>query len=164
MCEDVPETFVVYSGVKRFRAKSIAWESSQYIGLYDLCLLKTDFDLPSSLVIADRMPLVGEDIGYVGWPLGSKVVAHGKYLGDLDGPDEDSNNSAFSAPCDHGASGSAVFTSRGVWGVLVRLRTDGGKIHDPSEGCVAIPLKQLKEFLDDNKIDYASTPEPVSPY
>ncbi len=147
VCETFEENFVlVGDGERRFHAKSILWEKTSDSGLTDLCVLETNVTLSSPLILADRMPFVGESIGYVGYPLGKWTSESGTYLGDLDGP-EDWNNAVFDAPCDHGASGSAVFFSRGVWGVLVRLRTDGGHIHDGSDGCVAIPLGPIKKLL-----------------
>jgi hypothetical protein len=134
-------------------------------------LLETRQELNNPLVIADKMPVVGEKIYFVGWPLGVELKSEGKYLGDLDGPDNHYNDDVFDAPCDHGASGSAMFTSRGVWGVLVRIRTDNDThdgllpsdgMREGSEGGVAIPLKELVNFLKEGNVDYTATPESPS--
>lgn len=116
------------------------WTDVEFGESTDLCLVKTDQNL-SPLPLADQMPHIGENISYLGYPNAVKTYSKGKYIGDLDG------DYTFTAPCDHGASGSAVVSDRGVWGVLVRLRTDGGSIHDGSDGCVAIPLPTIKQFL-----------------
>lgn len=166
VCEVFDDKFVIVSNLeRRFHAKSVISEYSRTHGTVDLCVLETQVDLPNFLVVADEMPAVGAKIGYVGYPLGVWGAFEGKYLGDLDGPDEDFNDDAFSAPCDHGASGAAVFTERGVWGVLVRLQTQGGMLHPGTEGCVAIPLKPLRAILEDAHIKYTSTPpEPTTPF
>jgi len=156
LCETFSDHFILISGSWRFQAKSVLWEKSRETGHKDLCLLETEGTLPDPLTLSDRMPRVGEDIHYVGFPLGKYTEQDGKYVGDLDGDEYDWNDAVFSAKCDHGASGSAVFFKRGVWGVLVRLRTDGGFVHDGDEGCVAIPLSDLKKFLDVYKVNYKS--------
>jgi hypothetical protein len=159
MCEGEGRDYVaVGSTGRRVRAQSVQWEYG-HSGLADVCLLESAVDLPAPLIIADRMPAIGDPVGFVGWPMGSFTRSAGKYLGDVDGPDSTMNDAVFTAPCDHGASGSAVFTSRGVWGVLVRVRTDGGVLHPGTEGCVAIPLPQLRAFLDDSPVRFTVTPE-----
>lgn len=160
MCEYNEDNYIAVSNTeRRFRLHSVAWEKSLVDGQTDLCLLKSEAKLPNTLVIADEMPKVGDKIGYVGYPNGEYSEHEGKYLGDIDGPENQGNDFAFSAWADHGASGSALFTDRGVWGVLVRLRTDGGFVHDPIDGGVAIPLDKIKKFLDDMEVKYEVTPD-----
>lgn len=159
MCELVATHYVlVSSSFRRITATPTMWEYSDYNGHADLCVLEASADLSPGLVIADRMPAIGESVGFVGYPLGKLSSSSGKYLGDVDG-DETSNDDTTSAPCDHGASGSAEFSSRGVFGVLVRMRTDGERVHDGSDGCVVIPLKELRAFLDSAGVHYVTTPE-----
>jgi hypothetical protein len=57
------------------------------------------------------------------------------------------NNYFTTAPCDHGASGSALYTADGVFGVLVRLRYDDEGVHPGTEGCVVSPLAQIRLLL-----------------
>lgn len=164
MCEVRDQEFIAISLNRRFRAKSVYWEYSDTYGKADLCVLETDTKMPDPLVIADRMPAFEEKVEYAGYPLGHYYHGVGIYLGDRDGQDESANDDVFTAPCDHGASGSAVFTRRGVWGVLVRVRTDGGYLHTGSDGCVAIPLPELMQVLWDSGVNYVTTPEtPVPP-
>lgn len=160
VCEQLDhEKFMLVSSTeRRIPAVMVESEMSKTNGLADLCVLETRAEVGEGLIIADRMPKVGDKVGYVGYPNGIHYVGEGKYEGDVDGPDEHYNDDATSAPCDHGASGSAMFTSRGVFGVLVRLRTDGGYVHPGEEGCVVIPLKELKSFLKDAGVKYETTP------
>lgn len=159
MCELVATHYVLVSSTnRRIMATPTMWEYSDSSGHADLCVLTAAADLAPGLIIADRMPAVGDAIGYVGYPLGQLSSSTGKYVGDVDG-DETTNDDVTSAPCDHGASGSAEFTSRGVFGVLVRMRTDGARTHTGAEGCVVIPLKELRKFLDDAGVHYVTTPE-----
>lgn len=174
MCENKAESSILKSTVnqRHIRAKAVLWEMG-LDGHTDLCLLQTDQRLDGPLVIARHMPYLGQDVTFVGWPLGVSVVSKGKYIGDVDGPDEHLNDNVFTAPCDHGASGSAVFTSEGVWGVLVRVRTDNAAhdglkinlddpknvgVHDGSDGCAAIPLPELMSLLRDGNVNYIRTP------
>lgn len=159
MCEEMPrDSVLVSSSGHSFTAHSIAWELSSSYNGHDVCVLYVDAPLSAPLVIADRMPAVGDEIGYVGYPLGRHYEGHGHYLGDTDGEDHDNDNDTFDAVCDHGASGSAVFTDRGVWGVLVSLRIDPTTmdILPGSMGCVATPLSELRGMLDEAGVHYTS--------
>jgi hypothetical protein len=147
MCQGMEPDVVLSSGSRDIRGRIVEWEESDD-GQRDLCLISTAATLPHPLTVADRMPAMGDRVDYVGYPNGVESRSEGKFLGDLDGTGH-LNDATFSAQCDHGASGSAVFTDRGVWGVLVRLRTDGNHLHDGSDGCAAIPLDVLDAFLTD---------------
>lgn len=157
VCESISNAFVVVGDFRRFHAHAILWEQDE-AGQHDLCVLETTATMDSHLIVADRMPRVKERVGYVGFPLGEYSESSGQYIGDLDGPDKHLNDDVFSAVCDHGASGSAVFHDGGVWGVLVRLRTDGGFVHDGTDGCVAIPLPAIKKILHDAGVSYDVPP------
>jgi hypothetical protein len=179
MCDEMAEVSVLKSTIseRRIRAKAVLWEMGPD-GHTDLCLLKTEQKLDGPLVIAKHMPYIGQDVTFVGWPLGVSVVSEGKYIGDMDGPFFHLNDDVFTAPCDHGASGSAIFTDRGVWGVLVRVRTDNDAhnglmpgsngpdsigVHDGTDGCAAIALPELMSLLKDGEVDYTLTPDPLPP-
>lgn len=132
----------------------------------DLCIVKVAGPLAPPLVLADRMPKVGAKVAFVGWPMGHFVRSEGAYLGDLDHGQENmtDNSYAFSAQCDHGASGSAVYGAGGVFGVLVRVRTDGGRMHDGSDGCVVTPISDIRAMLKEADIDPALAPPQPSDY
>ena len=159
MCQDAGD-MVIQNGIHFYPANWVAFQYSES-GQDDLCVLHTPVTLDRHLVIADQMPGVGESIGFVGYPGGEYYVGKGRFLGDMDGDDTE-NDAAFSAPADHGASGSAMFTSRGVWGVLVRRRTDGGYIHPAADGGAAVDLTHLVRFLNEQSVDYTVTPDPVT--
>lgn len=112
----------------------------------DACLLETSE--PVNFVdLAPEMPGVGVHMETIGFPHLKYADSHGEYLGDQDGPFEHLDDYTFTAPCDHGASGSAVFTDDGVFGILVRLYVEGDQIYPPEMGCVASPLSQIHELL-----------------
>jgi hypothetical protein len=156
MCE-VEGPFKVMRNYRYLPVTPIVWEYGT--GVADLCVLYTPRDLDSWLIVAEKMPAVGDSTSYVGYPNGEYTESTGVYLGDLDGSEEHWNDAVFTAPCDHGASGSPVYTRNGVWGVLVRIRTDGGNVHPGSEGCVAISLDYLKSILDNAGVKYVTPPE-----
>lgn len=142
---------------RRFYVEPVVWE---YNGAdYDICLLKSSVALDSWLIISDMAPKTGDNVGFVGYPGGEYGESSGTYLGDMDTDDSHENDNVFTAPCAAGASGSAVYTERGVWGVLVRKRTDGGYIHPGEEGCVAVGWDKLTKFLRDAGINYDTPPE-----
>ncbi len=161
VCEQFESTYVLLGTVERYPVERVAWEYGT--GERDLCLLYSRADLGSGLIVADKMPRKGEAVSYIGYPRGEYIEADGVFLGDIDG-DREYNNAAFSAPCAPGASGSPVYTTGGVWGVLVRVRTDGtsgnpdGWIHDGTDGCVAIPLAPLSDFLRRHDVPYNQPP------
>ena len=146
---------VIQGDIRSFRASPVLWSYGN--GVHDLCVLETRVALERPLVVADVMPRVGDPVFFVGYPSGEYVESSGTFLGDLDG-DWTYNNAVSSAPCGPGASGSALYTSQGVWGVLVRQRTDGGYIHDPSEGCAVVDLQELRRFLREAGINYLTPP------
>lgn len=149
--------FRMESQFRRFYATPVLWWKDGE-GLRDLCVLKTEIALDSWLILSSTMPKKGDKIGYVGYPNLDYGEFTGFYLGDLDG-DENMNNDVSTAPCAPGASGSAMYKEDGVWGVLVRLRTDGGYIHDPAEGCVAVRLDYLVDILNEAGVKYDVPPE-----
>lgn len=169
MCDANEDNYVAVGTTGRsFRAHSLAWEHGGK-GLADLCALHTDAPLPNSLIIADVMPNIGDKVWYNGFPKGKYVRETGKYIGDTDGKDAHFNDFVATAPEDHGASGSAMYTTRGVWGVLVRIRTDdmhGGLIanfeedaHTGDDGESCIDLKAIRSFLNEMDIKYDTTPD-----
>lgn len=148
--------FVLHSGYRRIPVEPVLWWQDE--GQRDICVLKTEISLDNWLVISLTMPKIGDKVGFVGYPLLEYGEGTGTYLGDIDG-NEDMNDSATDAPCNRGASGSAFYHEGGVWGVLVRLRTDGGYLHDPSEGCVAVGLPVLLEILKEAGVPYTQSPK-----
>lgn len=147
---------------KHIPLETVEWELSDYNGRFDLCVLKSEVELTHPLIIASQEPKPNDPIYTVGYPLGKWTSSSGVYLGDLDPGEGESNtwnDSAFNAYCDHGSSGSAVYTLQGVVGVEVRFRTDGNRIHDGSDGCVMVKLGDLRDFLDELHINYTLTPE-----
>lgn len=116
----------------------------------DVCLLHSDRPLPHPLPLAEEMPAVGTEAWFVGYPRHTYVKSVGEYLGDIDGI-QHWNDYAVSAPADHGASGSAVFTADGVFGVLVRGLVVGVEIHQ--DGFAATPLADIRALLKRNGIE-----------
>jgi hypothetical protein len=113
----------------------------------DICLLKTEAFLPASLVLADKMPLPGDPVGFVGYPNGKWTHNKGVYVGDIDGPFQFWNDYVATAPCGPGASGSAMYSEDGVYGVLVRMVFVGDRVYPGDIGCVASPLYQIEAIL-----------------
>lgn len=162
MCEQMGDNVVMVStNGRKFHGKIVLWEkSSSYMA--DLCLVKTDYTLQNPLNLAPEMPAIGQAIGYVGFPDGIYSEHTGIYQGDTDGPDYHEQDYSFSAWTNHGASGSALYDDRGVWGVLVRLKVNfDGTILTPDDGGVAIPLETIEAFLDDAGADYTVTPKTI---
>lgn len=158
MCEEGVRFELISSTDRHVLVTPILYERSDTNGNADLCVLHSDLELAATpLVIADAMPDIGTTVHYVGWPQGHFVREDGKYLGDMDG-DDHLNDAVSSTPSDHGASGSAMFYDRGVFGVLVRLRTDGGYIHDGTDGSALAPLDELLSVLKEAGVDYVTTP------
>jgi hypothetical protein len=133
-----------------FPATPVLWEHSEVDWTKDLCLVHTGTDLGKPLILADKMPAKGDEIRYVGYPNNFYTSEKGIYLGDNEG----------TAPVDHGASGSAVFTPQGVVGVVVRLRTDLGKVI-PGEKLV--PLSELRSFLNGSGVSPQDAPDDPGP-
>jgi hypothetical protein len=82
----------------------------------DLCLLMAPGSLGEPLLLAEKMPEHGAPVTYVGAPMGFygqglAPVYDGRYLG----------NRFVGVPTIGGASGSALFTADGVFGVLVTV-------------------------------------------
>lgn len=154
---DMTGPFRVEGTYRRFLATPVVWWHDGE-GKRDVCVLKTSIKMDSWLIIASTLPEKGAKIGYVGYPMLQYGEFDGEYLGDLDGKDT-WNDYAFSAPCAPGASGSPVYSDKGVWGVLVRLRTDGGYIHPGDDGCVATGLPVLREILQEAGVNYNVPPE-----
>lgn len=102
----------------------------------DLCILKAPGDLGPSLLLSEGLPEYGEEIAYVGAPIGiyGQGVAplyFGRYIG----------NRYISAPGFGGASGSAVFTPNGVFGVLVTYNATFNNILG------FVPIQEIEDFL-----------------
>jgi len=157
MCDETDKYALVTSRGERFGATLV-----DYVQMYpaddiarevpeDVCLIKTDRTLSVHLTLAEDMPWVGEQVYYVGYPLGEWTKSFGVYEGDQD-DDQHWNDYSFSAPCDHGASGSAVISVHGVWGVLVRVKVVDDKVLPGTEGCVATPLSAVRDLLRANGV------------
>jgi hypothetical protein len=100
------------------------------------------------LPLAETMPVLGDEVGYVGYPLGVLTRSKGNYFGDIDGPFVNWNNYTHDAPCNPGASGSGMYHAGGVWGVLVRRIVVGQDVLSGDAGCVASPLPQILDILN----------------
>lgn len=153
MCDETDKYALVSSLGERFGATLVDYsqtyreDDTAPVVPDDICLIKTDRTLTSYLPLAGDMPSVGDAVYYVGYPKGEWAKSYGVYEGDLD--DEHWNDYSFSAPCDHGASGSAVLDASGhVWGVLVRVKVVDGEARPGVEGCVASPLSQIISILN----------------
>lgn len=162
MCDGVKKVALEGTNHVRFAADVVDYELD-YDTNADICLLHTDRKLPQSVSFALQMPSAGDEVWYVGYPLGDFTKGVGVYVGDTD--EAHNNDFTSSAPCDHGASGSAMFSASGVYGILVRLqvfeappsmldellgRDKGLDIRPGPEGCVVTPLEQIGTFLKKN--------------
>jgi hypothetical protein len=150
MCEltdGVPEHAKSSTG-RTIPVHPVFWEMSSGPEA-DLCLLKADGPTARPMVLADGMPATGAATHFVGWPQGVYTVSDGTYRG----------NGWSDAPCDHGASGSAEFTSSGVFGVL----TQGHKVGDEWQGCNVTPVSEIKDFLKEAGVSWVSQPDPLPP-
>lgn len=163
MCEDPDAHPYITNGVRNFPVSVVEWQDTAD-DTSDICVLEapTRVNFTWPIIIADRMPRLGETAHYTGYPLGVWHEGTGKYLGDTDGPNSHSDDYTFDAACDHGASGSPVYTSRGVWGVLVRGRVAGAQ--DGSDGCTATGRGHIIEILDELGVKYQLTPEAPPAY
>ncbi len=137
----------------QFQTEVVDYEMDGYedekTPLKDACLLYSERPLAAPLPLAAEMPAVGTEAWFVGYPLGTYVKSVGTYLGDTDGVQK-WNDYTVSAPCDHGASGSAFFTDEGVFGVLVRVLVVGVDVRPGTDGCAATPLVDIKALLKRN--------------
>lgn len=154
VCSDAVGTALKYVAVEsntgeRFRTEVVEVQYNDLV-VSDVCLLESPRELPAPLSVADRMPAPGDAVEYTGYPHGHLVHATGVYSGDVDG-DGVWSDFAMTAPCNHGASGSAVLSKGRVFGVLVRLIVTAS-IHDPVEGCVVSPLDDLRAMLVRHKL------------
>lgn len=142
-CCDVPGEYRLISSTSRgITASLVAWEDDDEDKV-DICLLRANSRVAPPLPLADAMPNIGDSVGYVGYPKGVLTRSTGKYLGDIDGPEQHWADYTSDAPCNHGASGSAMYHEGGVYGVLVRLIVVG----DDERGCAASPLSQIVDIL-----------------
>jgi len=134
----------------KLSAKRVVWslskDSDEEVPL-DACLMYSEFTLGKPLPLAAEMPAIDTPVEYVGYPQGFLYHGHGVYAGDVDGPAQNWNDYFSTTPCDHGASGSAMYSEDGVYGILVRLYYDGEGIKPGVFGCVASPLSQIIELL-----------------
>lgn len=145
MCEDPGDIVVIGFNGRKVPATRVIWEMSEDYHA-DAGILRTEVDLSRPLVLAKEPPKVGEPDGYVGYPLGTFVIALGHHM--VDGTDAD---------CDHGASGSAAYTSAGVYGVITRLRySPSGEL---GPGCRVTPISEVKELLNTINVGYTETPD-----
>lgn len=148
ICDEGPGDFVLisYTGIKSL-AHPIKWANDDDT-MMDICLMEAP-GVRDGLPVLGMMPMVGEAVGYVGYPLGKYKESTGRYVGDVDGPDMYDDYTA-TVDCDHGASGSAMYTRYGVYGVLVRLivmkAEDGYHVLPGADGCVASPVSQLEKL------------------
>lgn len=172
MCEGGGEFTVTTYGGYTIPAKIVAFRHGETPDLNgqtgeDLCLLKADVDA-TPLVVAYAMPKVGAKIGYAGYPAGVHAIGEGVYLGNNEG----------SAPMHPGASGSAVFTSVGVFGVLIQSRY-ARPLHESCEpdlwggeecaldrlddvtGEVVVPVDKLRAFLKEAGVSPTDPPPHV---
>lgn len=139
-------------GIKSFTLQSQDdkyWEAElvRFSKSPDLCILKVNTPLPPALPFAKSMPDWGDHTGYVGaprgmWGKGTAMLYEGRYSGD-------SAVSIFTAP---GASGSAVFTKDGVYGVLVAVHPESSSI------TLVEPLDKIRKFIDDTRASQSSDP------
>lgn len=140
----------VSNDLQVFTVTPLVWEDLFYSHRppIDICVMGTEETLRVVLPLAPQMPYVGQRAEYVGFP--SSIYKHsvGEYRGDIDGPEIFLSDYASTAPCAPGASGSAMFTEDGVYGVLVRLAVIGDQVLPGSMGCVASPLDQIVDVLD----------------
>lgn len=114
----------------------------------DVCAMRSEFVLPAVFPLAPAMPAEGTPVEYFGYPLGNHVHSEGTFYGDIDGPESFLNDYFADTPCDHGASGSAMYSDAGAYGVLVRLVVVGDQVLPGEVGCVATPLSQIVDVLD----------------
>lgn len=129
-------------------ATPVAWDISDLPGK-DACVLHTDGPTGRPLVLAKEPPHVGAKDGYIGYPRLVFGYHEGVYMSD-------GGSSAF---CDHGASGSAAFTPRGVYGVVVDLRPDLVNPGNWLKTCVSTPIKDVKELLNSVGVGYTGAPD-----
>lgn len=149
ICDSGPGDYVLISYDKVSSvAHPLKWANNDDT-MVDVCIMEAP-GVATPLPLTDVMPMVGEEVGYVGYPLGKWNFSSGKYAGDVDG-DYHWSDYVARVDCDHGASGSAMFTRHGVYGVLVRLivleTAEGYDIRPGKEGCVASPFWQVQELL-----------------
>jgi S1-C subfamily serine protease len=154
MCEVDADVFTVETKLgRKVKADPVEYEMSLSSGA-DVCVLHLRHDLPGDpLVLADHLPNVGTKDGYVGFPKGKWFSGEGEVVtfNDEDGP-----SIGTTAPCNHGASGSAVFTKDGVYGVLVQGHTKDGVTWD---ACLVTPVDEIKSLLNDAGVGWAHPPE-----
>lgn len=133
----------------QFQVVVIDWELTTSFDsdvLKDVCLLYSARPLPAPLALAADLPAKDTEAWFVGYPKGQRVKSVGFYVGDTDGV-QVWDDYVVTAPCDHGASGSAYVTEAGVFGVLVRGIVVGTQVLPGSYGCVATPLADIKAIL-----------------
>jgi hypothetical protein len=116
-------------------ARPVLWEMSPGPEA-DACVLRAEGPLAPPLVFAARMPAPGTSDGYTGYPHGQHYIGHGEYVLGCGTTDE----------IQPGASGSPVFTSRGVYMIVVQLRVDAaGNVLPGGQGT---PIKEVERLLD----------------
>lgn len=148
LCDAGPHEYMLFDkdGVV-IVAKPVKWVNADGPGVpRDVCVMRAAGGLVP-LPLADRMPAEGTPVEYFGYPRANYAHHEGVYIGDIDGNATQWNDYVATAPCAPGASGSAMYSDAGVYGVLVRLMFTGAEVIDGEFGCVASPLGQIVEIL-----------------
>lgn len=147
ICEDYNgSNFTLKSSTGRqVIAHPFNWEMSDDSHA-DVCLLKVDGHIGRPLTLASSPPPIGALDFYIGYPKGEFHKGAGFVT-----------KNGSSAPCDHGASGSAVATEMGVYGVLVQERAlgveeDGSPHYTGEFGCEVTPIQEVIDLLQENGI------------
>jgi hypothetical protein len=144
-CDDEGLYLLIHKDLRVVTATVEAYEDSvsDEAPPVDACLMKTEEYVGPGIPLAASMPSVGTKVGFVGYPKGEYSVNFGEYVGDVDGPYLFWDDYTANAPCNRGASGSAMFSEEGAYGILVRLIVLGDQVLPGSRGCVASPLDQI---------------------
>lgn len=79
----------------------------------DVCVLATESEAPAVLRLATRAPELGDDLVYVGYPQGARVMGHGTAAECKSQDDETVQSLCALIPGTWGSSGSAVLNDRG---------------------------------------------------
>jgi S1-C subfamily serine protease len=146
-CDEDGDYSLISTSNRVGKARVIAFEDdSSDAPPTDVCLMKAYGSVAAPLPLAGEMPDVGDKVFFVGFPRGIYKRSEGAYRGDVDG-DSRWHDFSSSAPCDRGASGSAMLSEDGAWGVLVRLHFTGETVLPGDFGCVASPLDQILSIL-----------------
>lgn len=148
-CDEEGEYSFIGTGGDEATGEVVFYEDKSQEGKapLDHCLLKANGPIAEPMPLAAEMPGDGQPVEFVGYPMGHLFHSKGQYVGDADGPYQHYNDYFATTPCDHGASGSAMYSADGVYGILVRLYFTGAEVWPGVAGCVASPLPQIEELL-----------------